>query len=89
MEGASFLGKNEREAVLLPFVPSDPGRTRTFNQQNRNLSFYPIELRGQDVNAAGAGREDSGAQCPSRIRMRIRATTPCTSAMASHSRRRR
>lgn len=25
----------------------DPGGIRTPNQQNRNLSFYPIELRGR------------------------------------------
>lgn len=26
---------------------SDPGGSRTHNQQNRNLSFYPVELRDQ------------------------------------------
>lgn len=26
----------------------DPGGTRTPNQQSRNLSFYPIELRSQN-----------------------------------------
>lgn len=39
---------------------SDPGRIRTCNQQNRNLSFYPIELRGlvPGRKALGVG-EDS------------------------------
>ncbi len=26
----------------------DPGGTRTHNHQNRNLAFYPIELRDQE-----------------------------------------
>lgn len=28
-----------------------PGGIRTHNQQNRNLSFYPIELRGRSLGA--------------------------------------
>ena len=28
---------------------SDPERVRTSNQQNRNLPFYPVELRGLEV----------------------------------------
>ena len=26
----------------MPFLSGDPGATRTPNQQNRNLSFYPL-----------------------------------------------
>ena len=32
---------------------SDPGGIRTPNQQNRNLSFYPIELRGRFATPSG------------------------------------
>lgn len=28
--------------VILPVIACDPGAIRTLNQQNRNLSFYPL-----------------------------------------------
>lgn len=31
--------------TLLPLLFSDSGGTRTPNLQNRNLTFYPVELR--------------------------------------------
>ncbi len=34
---------------------SDPERIRTSNQQNRNLSFYPVELRGRNPELGGLG----------------------------------
>ena len=50
----------------------DPERIRTFNQQNRNLPFYPIELRGRITSAkigkrckmqdAGCKMQDAGCK---------------------------
>ena len=34
---------------------SDPGGTRTHNHQNRNLAFYPIELRDHEGMGVGVG----------------------------------
>ena len=47
-------GENEKipETVLkyrdLRYQDCDPDGTRTHNLQNRNLAFYPIELRDHD-----------------------------------------
>jgi hypothetical protein len=38
---------NYHHVNRLMLLISDPGGTRTPNRQNRNLLFYPIELRSQ------------------------------------------
>ena len=42
-----FVAKFSKEATPSFSFNSAPDGTRTHNQQNRNLSFYPIELRVQ------------------------------------------
>ena len=44
--------KNPANIVLTGLI-SDPGGTRTHNHQNRNLAFYPIELRDQKGKRVG------------------------------------
>ena len=42
-----FVAEFNEEAAPFISFNSAPDGTRTHNQQNRNLSFYPIELRVQ------------------------------------------
>ena len=46
----------ERKSALSDAFSGDPDRIRTCNQQNRNLPFYPVELRGRFAAAKIAGR---------------------------------
>lgn len=41
------LQLTQEKSALADALFSDPGGIRTPNQQNRNLSFYPVELRGR------------------------------------------
>lgn len=54
----------QRKSGAVSAAFRDPGRIRTSNQQNRNLSFYPIELRGRPLGAAAKVMPDLSPTFP-------------------------
>ncbi len=52
ISGPVIIIKPLKDNTFKGFLSGDPEGIRTPNQQNRNLSFYPVELRSQDYKGS-------------------------------------